>query len=72
MTSLFRSLPLGDCFYSSLSVQLLAEKKIFFHQGFTLSKAEEPLQDMDLQKKKKNMKSKQKCCLKNLKMKSVH
>ena len=51
MTSLFRSLPLGDCFYSSLSVQLLAEKKFFFHQGFTLSKAEEPLQDMDLQKK---------------------
>ena len=33
MTSLFRSFPLGDCFYSSLSVQLLAEKKFFFQQS---------------------------------------
>ena len=71
MTSLFRSLPFGDCFYSSLSVQLLAEKNFFFNR-FTLSKAEEPLREMDLQKKKKSMKSKQKCYLKNLKMKSVH
>lgn len=68
MTSLFRSLPLGDCFYSSLSVQLLAEKNFFFHQGFTLSKAEEPLQDMDLQKKEEKYEK----LLKNLKMKSVH
>ena len=68
MTSLFRSLPLGDCFYSSLSVQLLAEKIFFFHQGFTLSKAEEPLQDMDLQKKEEKYEK----LLKNLKMKSVH
>ena len=68
MTSLFQSLPLGDCFYSSLSVQLLAEKNFFFHQGFTLSKAEEPLQDMDLQKKEEKYEK----LLKNLKMKSVH
>ena len=54
--------------FTVLSVQLLAEKNFFFHQGFTLSKAEEPLQDMDLQKKEEKYEK----LLKNLKMKSVH